>query len=525
MQEDDVIKGRFVRNAAPHLAAIVLLLCCSPAERTAPEVDGRQARTARIEPDLDGTVIPPNIAPLNFTLSEAGDDFYLGIEGENGTAISVRSAEPWIEIPVKSWKRLLAANRGASIRFDIRIRSEKGSWKAFRPIELRIAPEEIDAYLSYRLIYPLYILWRDMGIYQRCLESFEVRPILHNQPLQKACMNCHAFCNQNSEKMLIHLRKGPGTHMLLAHQDRIQRIDTTTDFNRMAGAYPSWHPLGSLIAFSVNKVNQFFHGIGENRDVFDWSSDLILYDVESRTVTTIPELSSPDWMETYPSWAADGRALYFCRAPQIDQDRLIDEQYRDIRYELARIPYDPANRSWGEVETLLTPASTGKSMVQPRPSPDNRFLLFCMADYGNFPVYRPESDLYLYDLRERSHRKLEINSEFSESWHSWSSNSRWIVFSSKREDGLCARPYFSYVDDSGRAHKPFRLPQRDPRFYDSSLKTYNVPEFTANPVTVRPQELARTALALDRTQRAQLDPAVAPRVDSGKPDSPWMPSP
>jgi hypothetical protein len=90
---------------------------------------------------------------------------------------------------------------------------------------------------------------------------------------------------------------------------------------------------------------------------------------------------------------------------------------------------------------------------------------------------------------------VTIHSEFSESWHSWSSNSRWIAFSSKREGGLFTRTYFSYVDEAGTAHKPLVLPQQDPAYYDSLLETYSVPELVKGPVAVSQSRLARAARA------------------------------
>ena len=138
------------------------------------------------------------------------------------------------------------------------------------------------------------------------------------------------------------------------------------------------------------------------------------------------------------------------------------ENYEKLKYDLRRISYDVATDQWGQAETVLSAEETGQSILLPRISPDGRFLVFCMCRYGCFPVYQPSSDLYLMDLATRQYRKLAINSEFSESWHSWSSNSRWIAFSSKRQGGLFTRTYLSYVDQAGTAHKPFVLPQQDP---------------------------------------------------------------
>ena len=88
-------------------------------------------------------------------------------------------------------------------------------------------------------------------------------------------------------------------------------------------------------------------------------------------------------------------------------------------------------------------------------------------------------------------RKLSINSDNSDAYHSWSSNSRWIVFSSKRQYGVFTRSYFSYIDQSGRVYKPLILPQKDPLFYDTCLKTYSVPELVVQPVKVTKEKLGR----------------------------------
>ena len=69
-----------------------------------------------------------------------------------------------------------------------------------------------------------------------------------------------------------------------------------------------------------------------------------------------------------------------------------------------------------------------------------------------------------------------VNSNRSDTYHSWSSNSRWFVFASKRDDGLYGKPYFCYVDRQGHARKPFVLPQADPDFYDENLKSFNIPD-------------------------------------------------
>ena len=157
------------------------------------------------------------------------------------------------------------------------------------------------------------------------------------------------------------------------------------------------------------------------------------------------------------------------------------------------MPFDIEQRSFGEPHLLIDAASIGRSALLPRISPDGKYLLFSMAEYGTFHIWHKNSDLYLLDLQAKTFRALdEVNSTETESYHSWSSNGRWIVFSSRRDDGSYTRPYIAYFDREGRAAKPFILPQKDPDFHIGFMKSYNIPEFMQEPVRISPRTFART---------------------------------
>ena len=58
------------------------------------------------------------------------------------------------------------------------------------------------------------------------------------------------------------------------------------------------------------------------------------------------------------------------------------------------------------------------------------------------------------------------------------------AFTSRRGDGLYSLLYLSCIDDQGRFTKPFLLPQHNPmKYYDSSLYSFNTPDFTKTKVT------------------------------------------
>lgn len=108
--------------------------------------------------------------------------------------------------------------------------------------------------------------------------------------------------------------------------------------------------------------------------------------------------------------------------------------------------------------------------------------MFTLSDYGNFSIWHREADLRLLDLQDGSIRPLtEVNSPDTESFPNWSSNSRWFVFSSRRDDGFYTRLYLASMDGNGRIGKPFLLPQETPqKYYDHSVYSYNTPDFIPN---------------------------------------------
>jgi hypothetical protein len=450
-------------------------------------------RPPKITPDYSGIVIPPNIAPLNFVIREPGQSYRVRIFSRRGSPLEIASRKPSITLPLRSWGALLQANGGEEIYCHIATKDSQGHWLDYPAITNFIAPEAADNYLVYRWLKPLYNAYADLGIYQRDLRNYDVTEVLHNRVIDRDCLNCHTFLQNEPDRMVLQIRgRQHGKPMILV------RTNTVAQVTQTAG-YSSWHPSGRLLAFSANRFSQFFHTIGETREVFDAESDLKIYRVDSNRVVTPPVIALPKWLETWPAWSPDGKFLYFCRTPQLDK-----AHFREIRYDLLRVPYDIESDVWGQPETLVAARDTGLSAGEPRLSPDGRFLVFCLFDYGNFPVFQPSSDLYLMELATRRYRRLELNSPESDSWHCWSSNSRWLVFSSKRLDGLFARPFFSYVDEQGRCSKPFVLPQSDPAFYDSCLKTFNVPELIRHPIPISERELARAVVA----PRLVLEPKV-----------------
>ena len=438
-----------------------------------------------IYPDYIGVTIPVNIAPLCFNMA---DESALRIDAvitdRHGHQLESQGEES-VDFDLDDWHTLLGQNLGDSLSVTVSTKYDDG-WHTYRPFTIYVSPDSIDYGLCYRLIEPGYEVWSKMGIYERNLSTFDEHPLIENTQFE-GCVNCHSFNRGNPANMSLHIRGPHGATLLRNNDGSVTAYNTKTDQTLGLCVYPYWHPSGRYIAYSTNSTSQLFHSAGSNRvEVFDTASDLQVYDVEQNELLLSPLLKQDSIYETFPVFSADGRSLYFCAArPPLSFAKGAGVALLDsIRYNLCRIDFDPATGNFGNrIDTIIDAAAMHKSVSFPRPSYDGRFLCYTLSDNGQFSIWHHEADLYLLDLATgESHPLVGANSDDTESFHNWSTNSRWLVFSSRRDDGLFTRPYFCHVDANGAVSKAFMLPQRNPRrFYRQRFLSYNVPEFIIGP--------------------------------------------
>ena len=291
------------------LIDIVLSACTSKVQ-----VNVRWQEESPLAKEYAGVVVPPNIAPLNFVLPDSVSSSAIILTHGKHSLIAMEKGGAFIP-GQKEWKELISFARGKEIQIEHCVKTEKG-WAAYQPFTITVAEEPIDPYLVYRLIPPGYEKWHEMGIYQRNLETFEETEILANRRTDYNCINCHSFCNQSPDRMMLHMRaKHAGT--LLIDHGKMTKLDTKTDQTISSLVYPYWHPEGQFIAYSVNDTRQLFHVHHSNRiEVVDYASDVVVYDIQRNELLTTPALFSKESMETFPAFSADGTKLYFCSASQ-----------------------------------------------------------------------------------------------------------------------------------------------------------------------------------------------------------------
>ena len=498
---------RYIHSYIMLLAAVVLLMSSCAKHPSVPSASSARSVLPPIFPDYCNVTVPYNIAPLNFMLpADQYKECVARLTTPDGQQQTYGNGMK-VQIPESDWHTMLEASKGKSIKVEVWGKKD-GEWLSFTPFEIHVAEEPIDEYLSYRLIEPSYVAWTYMEIAQRNLTSFEETQIFNNEITMNdrtigQCINCHSYQNYKTDNMLFHVRlSNAGT--VIVNDGKVSKVNMKRDYTISGGVYPAWHPTAKLIAFSTNKTRQAFHTANPNKiEVYDLASDMILYDVETDSVSIVSNDST--LLEVYPTWSPDGKYLYFCKSvplPEEMRDKDIRTTYPKIQYNLYRRSFDLATHGFGEEELVYDAASADKSVTLPRISPDGRYLLFALGQYGCFHSRHHDADIVCIPMNQFTGVGLTaetaspidltpLNSDgYSDSYPSWSSNGHWIMLASRRDDDNYSRVYFAYFNN-GKIGKAFLLPQEDPELHISLLKSYNRPEFMVEPVKISVEEFSK----------------------------------
>ena len=428
-------------RAAKRLSAIALglaltLASCTPDFRDAVPADALPP----IYPDYAGVTVPVNIAPLNFGLRTDCDHVAVDINGRREVLTSGHK----VRFAPERWRRLLADNGGRTM--DVAVYAcHAGRWTAYRHFGLTVSADSIDPWLTYRLIEPDYEVWNHLEIRQRCLEDFTEKTLAHHALMGNRCTNCHTPASQRPDLSMMYVR-GSGGGAILNRDGRLSKLNINAEGLISGSVYFAFSPSGRYVVFSSNSIIPAYHAQPSRRmEVYDNASDVYVADLQENVIIRSPLLTDSTRLETFPVYSA-------------------------------------AN----------APIAGLHSVSHPRVSPDGRRLLFTVARYGTFPIWHTEADLQMLDLATgRVDTLAAVNSARSDTYHSWSSNSRWFVFASKRADGLYGKPYFCHVDSAGRAARPFVMPQDDPDLHDETLKSFNAPELATGPIPFTAFDVAR----------------------------------
>lgn len=431
-----------------------------------------------IYPDYKDICIPVNIAPLNFQIKAKCDELLVEVKGNSGSINA--KGENKISFNINDFKELLNNNNNDTLWVSVSTITDN-KLTIYDAFFWKVIPDSIDEYLTYRLIEPGYEVWNTISMAQRNISNFDENYITDNNLTGGMCMNCHVGSKQNPEKSFFHIRGKKGM-TVIADGKKLRKLDTKPKGAYSNLIYGNWHPSGKYIAFSTNKVLPSIHTYRNKRAfVYDTLSDVVVLDLQNNQIITSPLTSKKNQLETFPEFSSDGKTLYFCSANKVR----LPKDHDSLKYSLLSIDFNQEEGSLGnEIDTLISNLKTGKSLSQIKASPDGKFIYYTSLKYGTFPIWHADAKIYSYNIETKNIDtlpNLNNNRTYSNSYHSLSTNSRWIVFASKRDNGLYGKPYFSYIDKTGKAHKPFVLPQKNAELYDYTYKSYNLPELYKTP--------------------------------------------
>lgn len=462
------------------LSAICLLASCTT---QVPQNAKESHDTVRIYPDFKEVTVPQSIAPLNFWVENECDKAIVSLSNGEGEPLVVESnSRNEIIFEEKEWANFIRNNNSGSIECTPYL-CNKGEWRRFEPFRINILDEPIDSFITYRLIEPSFMSTGQIGLYQFDLTSGEEKTIIRRCQNatketihEQSCVNCHTAQKGNPKNKMFYYR-GANGGMLLTYNGKITKINTKVEGMFSGTTYPAWHPTLPFIVFSSNDVLQDFPTIRKGKtEFYDRRTDLILYDIEKNEIFIVDESKQ---LETNPNWSPEGDYLYFALSDSLMKEGVMPEfEYPKLKYDIAKTKFDPETKSFTKPEIVLNVTKEGKSATFPRISPDGRFLLVVISEFGASPHTHRDADLFAMDLKSGELIRCDgANSNESESYHDFSSRSNWFVFYSRREDGNYGRAYVSHIDSTGKCTKPFQLPHKAPQTDRKRLKVYNMIEF------------------------------------------------
>lgn len=476
--------------------AVVFDKSLLPSTYETPHLETWPHKYLKIVRPYDGASFPRNIAPPRFCWEDRLNNLWrvsLTAPGWNAPLRVVTNKREW-RPDAETWNAIKESGTGDWIDLELRGclvqgRQRKGDEVYVDSVRLRVSEHPADPIIVYRLVSPLFHGSKTPHVYYRDIGTFEVRMFLPSNGLY--CTNCHVFpgsptLEQKDLTLAIAVRESfKGLRILGMYHFDSQRAKTLS----INSFFMSWHPESGKIAVTGGDSISSRPLITLETQEFDvLLADILIVDSKTLKAEPLPGASEPTYMETFPTWSPDGKTMVFSRAPEVH----MLERLAEVKYDLYRVPYNDGN---GGVATPIEGASqNGMSNFAARYSRDGKWIVFNKADSST--LVKPTAHLWILSTEEGAlPRKLECNCEYAmDSHHSWSSNSRWLLFSSKRDDGIFARVYLTEIDEEGHASPPVALPALD----DDIMMCYNVPEFLQYRPKIDAEDIVRKVSRLEK---------------------------
>jgi tetratricopeptide (TPR) repeat protein len=482
-------------------AGILVLSACERASEPASlAFPSEAAGRLEINYPLDQTLFPPDIVAPTFVWRDEteGVKEWRVLLRSAGTEEVLRfpapekrwrpSEEDWGEIKRRTQDRdgevaiLGLDERSASVsaaRLRIRTSSDPvGDSIFYREVPLPF----IDAVQD-----PSRIRWRFGSV------ASEDRPpiVLEDLPV---CGNCHSFSGDGSVLGLdVDYGNDKGGYAILPVSQQMvlddEKIITWSDYKKndgelTFGLLSQVSPDGRYVISTVKDRAVFVAtpGIEFSQLFFPIKGILVVYDTKTRSYAPLPGADDAEYVQSNPTWSPDGKSIVFARTKAYRKAGVADastilldekvvpefiEDKEPFKFDLYRVPFNEGRG--GKAEPIEGASHNGKSNFFAKFSPDGKWIVFCKAE--NYMLLMPDSELFIVPAEGGAARRLRANTPRMNSWHSFSSNGRWLVFSSKANTPY-TQLFLTHIDDAGESTPPVVLER-----FTGGDRAANIPEF------------------------------------------------
>ena len=464
--------------------------------------EGKSYGGLTIRYPFDGAVFPPEIVPPAFQWEDtngASDAWLVTIQFEDGQGrMSFESRQPEWTPSDEQWETI--QRRSVESKAQVTIlgvhRARQETVLSAASIVISTSKDAVGAPVFYREVNlpfieavkdPSRIRWRlgDVASPQPPAVVLEQLPV---------CGNCHSFsADAATLGMDVDYANDKGSYAILPVADQMVldpgKIITWADYRRedrepTFGLLSQVSPDGRYVVSTVKDRSVFVprEELAYSQLFFPIKGILAFYDRHTKKFQALPGADDPEYVQSNPAWSPDGKQIVFARskAYRLRNDRrgdavlLTPEECKEFLsegktflFDLYRIPFEGGKG--GRAEPLAGASHNGMSNYFAKYSPDGKWIVFCKA--RSFMLLQPDSELYLLPAEGGEARRLSCNLAGMNSWHSWSPNGRWLVFSSKALS-LYTQLFLAHIDQYGRSSPAVLLRQ-----FTAPDRAANIPEF------------------------------------------------
>ena len=488
------------------LAAALALCACGRDSAPGPPLAFPSEPSGRLEITypLDETLFPPEIVAPTFVWSDETEGVarwmvLLRFEATD-EVLQFPTAEPRWRPSEEDWaeiKRRTEARDAEVAIVGVGPRAEAASSATVR---IRTSTDPVGDSIFYREVPlpfitavqdPSRIRWRFGAI-----DSETAPPIvLENLPV---CGNCHSFSGNGSVLGLdVDYGNDKGGYAILPVSQQMvltdEKIITWSDYKKddgqlTFGLLSQVSPDGRYVISTVKDRAVFVAtpDISFSQLFFPIKGILVVYDTETGSYRPLPGADDPEYVQSNPTWSPDGKSIVFARSKAYWSDSiaaaqtiLLDEkdvpefvvEKKPFKFDLYRVPFNEGRG--GRPEPIEGASHNGMSNFFAKFSPDGKWIVFTKAE--NYMLLMPDSELYIVPAEGGEARRLRANTPLMNSWHSWSSNGRWLVFSSKANTPY-TQLFLTHIDADGRSTPPVVLER-----FTGTDRAANIPEFVPLP--------------------------------------------